>query len=92
MSDSENLVACRVCGGSLAWEVASLSALSLITSDVCPTPTSGRLVYCPRCATATKSVDALYLEEIHQTYDTYDLFSLSGGSDQKVVSAQGMST
>jgi 2-polyprenyl-3-methyl-5-hydroxy-6-metoxy-1,4-benzoquinol methylase len=37
-------------------------------------------------------VDALYLEELRQIYDTYDLFSLSGGSDQEVMSAQGMST
>ena len=92
MIDPTRATACHVCGSTDAYEVAGFGNLSLVTSDVRPWPAGCRLVYCPLCATAMKDVDAQYLAALGQIYDTYDLFSLSGGSDQEVMIGQELST
>ena len=83
---------CHVCGSSEATAVVDFDRLRTLTSDVRPWHAQSTLLTCPRCSITTKLVDSEYLAQVGEVYATYDLFELSGGSDQEKMGTGGFST
>ena len=87
-----NRLACHVCGGKEVDVTADFTGLSTLTSDVRPWPASCTLMTCRGCSIASKFIDAEYLAQVSRVYATYDLFELSGASDQEKMGPSGFST
>jgi hypothetical protein len=72
---------CQVCGGQLQ-KVDAYSHLPRVTSDCKPWPSGGTLALCVECGAIQKIPDAVWLDEISRIYKDYQIYQLSGGSEQ----------
>lgn len=83
---------CSICGGSDIGMIDSFTELPRVTSDCKPWAAGGRLAVCGKCGFAQKFADERFTEEVRQIYDSYDIYSLSQGAEQKVYAVDGSAT
>ena len=83
---------CSICGGSDIETIESFAELPRVTSDCKPWPAGGQLAVCNKCGFAQKFVDGRFTKEVKQIYDSYDIYSLSQGVEQKVYAVDGSAT
>ncbi len=79
---------CLICGGGLK-KIDAYSYLPRVTSDCKPWPSGGTVAICVDCGATQKIPDAAWLDEIRQIYDDYQIYRLSGGSEQVIFLDQG---
>lgn len=79
-------ISCHLCSGTLA-KIDGYEELGRVTSDCRPWPAGGKLAVCRVCGTVQKPTDAAWRKEIAEIYDSYDIYSQSGGKEQKVFNA-----
>ena len=75
---------CSVCAGGPLREIAAYSKLSRVTSDCKPWPNGGKLHCCEQCGAVQKIADDSWFDEINRIYGAYDIYHLSGGSEQVI--------
>lgn len=75
---------CSVCAGGPLREISAYSRLSRVTSDCKPWPAGGKLHCCEQCGAVQKIADDTWFGEIKEIYDNYDIYHLSGGSEQVI--------
>ncbi|HEV2263943.1 MAG TPA: class I SAM-dependent methyltransferase [Stellaceae bacterium] len=83
---------CRVCGSEALDVVPEYAALPRVTSDCKPWPAGGTMTACLNCGAAQKRPDAAWFNEIKRIYDGYQIYKLSGGSEQVIFDASGSAT
>jgi SAM-dependent methyltransferase len=75
---------CSVCAGGPLREISAYAKLSRVTSDCKPWPAGGKLHCCEQCGAVQKIADDTWFGEIKNIYDNYDIYHLSGGSEQVI--------
>src|SRR5437588_686437 len=80
---------CGVCAASSLRELPSYARLPRVTSDCKPWPAGGTLTICENCGTIQKTPHGKWLDEIRHIYKAYQIYHLSGGSEQVIFSAAG---
>lgn len=75
---------CSVCAGGPLHEITAYSRLSRVTSDCKPYPSGGKLHCCEQCGAVQKIADDAWFREINEIYGAYDIYHLSGGSEQVI--------
>lgn len=75
---------CSVCAGGPLREITAYSKLSRVTSDCKPWPGGGKLHCCEQCGAVQKIADDTWFDEINRIYGAYDIYHLSGGSEQVI--------
>lgn len=80
---------CRVCGSEALDVIADYTALPRVTSDCKPWPAGGTMTACLNCGAVQKRLDAAWLNEIKRIYGGYQIYNLSGGSEQVIFDTSG---
>lgn len=73
---------CILCGSELLSRIKSQFPWQGVTSDCRPWPRSGQLLLCETCGHMQKRIDTEWQEDAAIIYNNYDLYHLSGGSEQ----------
>jgi SAM-dependent methyltransferase len=80
---------CVICESGRLEIIEGYAELPRVTSDCKPWPAGGALFCCNACGAVQKLPDAQWFEEIRQIYDAYQIYGLSGGSEQVIFSESG---
>jgi SAM-dependent methyltransferase len=88
MSTSE--FKCRICETGRLEAVQGYVELPRVTSDCKPWPAGGTMTCCDGCGAVQKVPDAKWLDEIDRIYGAYQIYNLSGGSEQVIFSETGI--
>jgi 2-polyprenyl-3-methyl-5-hydroxy-6-metoxy-1,4-benzoquinol methylase len=80
---------CRICDENALEPVDAYAALPRVTSDCKPWPAGGSLMVCAHCGGVQKVADKKWYEEINQIYRAYQIYKLSGGSEQVIFDQSG---
>jgi 2-polyprenyl-3-methyl-5-hydroxy-6-metoxy-1,4-benzoquinol methylase len=75
---------CSVCGSGPLHEIMAFAKLSRVTSDCKPWPNGGKLHCCEQCGAVQKIANNVWFDEIKQIYSAYEIYHLSGGSEQVI--------
>src|ERR1700760_1032110 len=81
---------CLICGADALEAVEGFAELPRVTSDCKPWPAGGAMNCCAACGAIQKRPDAKWFGEIEQIYRDYQIYELSGGSEQVVFSDAGI--
>jgi SAM-dependent methyltransferase len=81
---------CAICGADALETVEGFAALPRVTSDCKPWPAGGAMCCCAVCGAIQKLPDDKWFGEIEQIYRDYQIYELSGGSEQVVFSEAGV--
>jgi len=80
---------CQVCAADGLEMVDFYASLPRVTSDCKPWPAGGKLAVCGACGAAQKLPDAAWLDDIARIYKGYQIYELSGGSEQVIFNGDG---
>lgn len=75
---------CLLCNSEALLRVAQPTDLQGVTSDCKPWPRSGLIFVCGHCGHVQKRTDADWIRDAAEIYAHYDVYHLSGGSEQVV--------
>jgi 2-polyprenyl-3-methyl-5-hydroxy-6-metoxy-1,4-benzoquinol methylase len=75
---------CAACLSAELKEFSTFNRLYRITSDSRIWPQGGRIGQCRNCGLVQKIFDENYYKEIHDIYDTYNLYFQGIGEEQKI--------
>jgi SAM-dependent methyltransferase len=81
---------CQICGGNGLEEIEAFRSLPRVTSDVKPWPAGGQLAFCTDCGAVQKLISDHWLDEARQIYRQYEVYHQSGGVEQRVANAAGL--
>lgn len=81
---------CQICGADCLEEIEAYRPLPRVTSDVKPWPAGGQLAFCTECGGVQKIVSSRWLDEAGQIYRQYEVYHQSGGVEQRVANAAGL--
>jgi 2-polyprenyl-3-methyl-5-hydroxy-6-metoxy-1,4-benzoquinol methylase len=81
---------CLICGADALEAIEGFAELSRVTSDCKPWPAGGAMNCCGACGAIQKLADAKWFGEIEQIYRDYQIYELSGGSEQVIFSEAGV--
>ena len=82
---------CRVCSSTALEAVPAYAQLPRVTSDCKPWPAGGTMTVCRDCGASQKLPDEKWFSEIGRIYGSYQIYSLSSGSEQVIFDATGSS-
>jgi len=80
---------CAICDSDALMRVEGFERLPRVTSDTKPWPAGGSLAVCRGCGAIQKPADEHWRAEAAIIYRDYDIYHLSGVSDQPVFSDTG---
>lgn len=80
---------CAICDSDALMRLDGFERLPRVTSDTKPWPAGGSLAVCRGCGAIQKPADELWRAEAAIIYRDYDIYYLSGVSDQPVFSDTG---
>jgi len=81
---------CLSCKSNDFYENKTFGTLPRVTSDSAPFPAGGRIGVCLQCGLVQKPVDERWKKEIGGIYGDYHMYELTGGLDQILFSAGGV--
>jgi SAM-dependent methyltransferase len=81
---------CMVCESGGLEALDGYAELPRVTSDCKPWPAGGTLCCCEACGAIQKLPDDKWLGEIETIYNAYQIYDLSGGSEQVIFSEAGV--
>jgi len=81
---------CAICGADALEAIEDFAELPRVTSDCKPWPAGGSMHCCGACGAIQKLPDAKWFGEIEQIYRDYQIYELSGGSEQVIFSEAGV--
>ena len=81
---------CAICGANALEAIEGFAELPRVTSDCKPWPAGGSIYCCEACGAIQKLADAKWFGEIEQIYRDYQIYELSGGSEQVIFSEAGV--
>jgi SAM-dependent methyltransferase len=81
---------CAICGADALEAIQGFAELPRVTSDCKPWPAGGAMHCCEACGAIQKLPDAKWFGEIEQIYRDYQIYELSGGSEQVIFSEAGV--
>jgi SAM-dependent methyltransferase len=81
---------CAICGADALEAIEGFAELPRVTSDCKPWPAGGSMNCCSDCGAIQKQADAKWFGEIEQIYRDYQIYELSGGSEQVIFSEAGV--
>lgn len=81
---------CLICGADALAAIEGFAELPRVTSDCKPWPVGGAMNCCGACGAIQKLPDAKWFGEIEQIYRDYQIYELSGGSEQVIFSEAGV--
>jgi SAM-dependent methyltransferase len=81
---------CAICGADALEAIEGFAELPRVTSDCKPWPAGGSMNCCAACGAIQKLPDAKWFGEIEQIYRDYQIYELSGGSEQVIFSEAGV--
>src|SRR5690349_12655478 len=80
---------CQVCSADALESLDEYRSLPRVTSDAKPWPSGGKLSVCHGCGAIQKLPDEKWRDEAMQIYRNYEMYHLSGGSEQLVFADSG---
>jgi len=80
---------CLVCNSTQCEHVEGYGALPRVTSDCKPFRSGGSLLVCGDCGTIQKLPNEQWFADIAQIYGEYEIYKLSGGTEQLIFTATG---
>jgi SAM-dependent methyltransferase len=80
---------CKVCEAGHLDTVDGYGELPRVTSDCKPWPAGGTLCCCDSCGAVQKIADEKWQGEASRIYGNYQIYDLSGGSEQVIFSNAG---
>lgn len=80
---------CQVCSAGALEVVEEYRGLPRVTSDAKPWPSGGTLTVCTECGAIQKLPDQVWLREVKNIYDNYEMYYLSAGAEQLVFTDGG---
>lgn len=81
---------CAVCESDILVGIDGFERLPRVTSDTKPWPAGGSLVVCHSCGAIQKPADERWRAETAIIYRNYEIYHLSGVSDQPVFNDNGV--
>jgi SAM-dependent methyltransferase len=81
---------CLICGADALAAIEGFAELPRVTSDCKPWPAGGAMNCCAACGAIQKLPDEKWFGEIEQIYRDYQIYELSGGSEQVIFSDAGI--
>jgi len=86
-----NQFRCKICATGDLEEINGFAELPRVTSDCKPWPAGGAICCCNACGAVQKLANDKWFGEIGRIYNAYQIYNLSGGSEQVIFSETGVS-